>query len=362
MCKWREGITMLGLALGGLLLTGIPAAAQGVYGPTIDSREEYQQQRIQRGIDSGALTPGEARNLEREQGRIRAAEQRMEADGRLSPWERQRLRQMQDRASRDINRLEQNNRTTAGWSGHTNSRWRGNNDGGWDRRGYAWQGNHPGGRGYPPGSAGYPQGQRGNGTYGWRDKNTGGNGTTGNWTPTAGNTQAWRGNHTAGIGTPPSGSPTPGITQNTYGYRGNKTGTGTTPTGTPTAGNTQAWRGNHTGGIGTTPSGNPTPGTTQNTYGYRGKTTGTSTTPSGITTAGTTPSQQGNYNRNGQSGPFQQPGTRPQSPQQYQQARPQMAQPAIRPNAGMMPRQPAGIGSMASRASYSAPRAASRRR
>ena len=270
MFKWSAGITMIGLALGGLLLTGTPAAAQGVYDPNVDQREAYQQQRIQRGIDSGALTPGETRYLEREQTRIQAAEQRMEADGHLSPWERQRLRQMQNQASRDIYRLEHNNRTTAGWggnnhqgwSGHTNSSWRGNNYGGWGRRGYAWQGNHTGGGGNTTSSVGNPQGWRGNGTYGWR--------------------------------------------------------------------------GNHTGGSGTTAS--------------------------GITTAGNTQGQQGNYYRNGQSGAFRQPGTRPQSQQQYQQARSQTPQPTIRPNANMMPRQPTGLGRMANRASYSAPKAAPRRR
>jgi hypothetical protein len=334
MFKWSAGITMVGLALGGLLLTGTPAAAQGAYGPNIDQREGYQQQRIQRGIDSGALTPGETRYLEREQGRIQAAEQRMEADGHLSPWERQRLNQMQNQASRDINRLEHNNRTTAGWggnnpqgwSGHTNSGWRDHDyDGrdrrgyawrdhdydGRDRRGYAWQGNNPGGRGNTPGSAGYPQGWRGNGTQGWRGNNPGGNGTVANGNTAPGNTQGWRGNH-------------PG-------------GNGTAANGTTTAGNTQGWRSNHTGGSGTTAS--------------------------GITTAGNTQGQQGNYNRNGQAGAFQQPGTtRPQSQQQYQQARSQTPQPTIRPNANMMPRQPTGLSRMANRASYSAPQAAPRRR
>ena len=294
MFKWYAGITIVGLALGGLLLTGTPAAAQSGYAPKIDQREAYQQQRIQQGIDSGALTPGETRYLEKEQARIQAAEQRMKADGHLSPWERQRLREMQNQASQDIYRLEHNNRTTAGWggnnyqgwSGHTNSARLGNNYSGWGRGGYAWQGN-----------------------------NTSGNGTSvsGNTTPgNPQNPQGWRGN-------------------GTYGSRGNNTaGSGIAANGTATAGNTQSWRGNNTGGSGTTAS---------NTQG-----------------------QQGNYYRNGQSGAFQQPGTRPQSQQQYQQARSQTPQPTIRPNASMMPRQPTGLRSMANRASYSAPRAALRRR
>lgn len=43
----------------------------------------------------------------------------MKADGNLSPRERARLNQMQNRASRDIYRLNHNNRTTAGGGGNT---------------------------------------------------------------------------------------------------------------------------------------------------------------------------------------------------------------------------------------------------
>ncbi|MCX5891473.1 MAG: hypothetical protein NTW80_00585, partial [Deltaproteobacteria bacterium] len=143
MSKRSASITVAGLALGSLLLAGSPAGAQMVYAPHIDQREAYQQQRTQQGIESGALTPGEARYLEREQGRIDRTEERMLADGNLSPRERERLNQMQNRAGRDIRRLENNNRTTAGWggnnyngwSGHTNSGWGGNtNDPRFDRR------------------------------------------------------------------------------------------------------------------------------------------------------------------------------------------------------------------------------------
>jgi hypothetical protein len=281
MFKWSASITMAGLALGGLLLTGTPAAAQGGYGPGgygpgIDQREAYQQQRIERGVGSGALTPGETRYLEREQSRIQGAEQRMMSDGRLSPWERQRLRQMQDRASRDIYRMENNNRTAAGWGG--------NNHQGWGRH---LQTPRPGIH-YGPGG--------GNGTYG------------------------------RGGTIPPSGHTIQGNTQNP-----------------------QSWRGNGTygrGGTGTSASG---------------------TTTGGTTTAGNAQGRQGTSYRNGPSGAYQQPGTRPQGQQQYQQARPQgqqqyqqarpqMSQPAVRPNANMMPRQPSGMAGMASRASYSAPR------
>jgi hypothetical protein len=137
MGKRNKNFIMAGLTLGGLLLIAPSAGAQTYSHPPVDQREDYQQQRIQQGIDSGSLTSGEARYLEREQNRIQAAEDRMRADGRLSPWERQRLNQMQNQASRDINRLEHNGRTAAGYAGNQ-AGWQGNTNGG-NGRGYGWQ-------------------------------------------------------------------------------------------------------------------------------------------------------------------------------------------------------------------------------
>ena len=77
--------------MGLLAVTGLPAAAQGVYDPGIQEREYRQQERIQHGINSGQLTPGEAAHLERQQCRIRAAEDALKADGRLTRAERARL-------------------------------------------------------------------------------------------------------------------------------------------------------------------------------------------------------------------------------------------------------------------------------
>jgi hypothetical protein len=61
MCKRSTSIIVAGLTLGGLLFIGSPAGAQSVY--NLDQREDRQQQRIQQGVDSWALTPGEARHL-----------------------------------------------------------------------------------------------------------------------------------------------------------------------------------------------------------------------------------------------------------------------------------------------------------
>jgi len=73
-----------------------------------DRRHQRQEDRIQQGLASGQLTPGEARRLQNEQARIRGAEGRMRADGNLSPQERARLNAMQQKSSQDIYRLRQN--------------------------------------------------------------------------------------------------------------------------------------------------------------------------------------------------------------------------------------------------------------
>jgi len=63
MQKWSKTL-MAGLIAGSLLLGSLPALGQSTYAPRIDAREQRQQQRIQQGIQSGRLTPGEANRLE----------------------------------------------------------------------------------------------------------------------------------------------------------------------------------------------------------------------------------------------------------------------------------------------------------
>ncbi len=97
-----------GLVVGLMAMTGLPAAAQNVNDPGIQDREYRQQERIQHGINSGQLTPGEAAHLERQQCRIRSTEDAMKANGRLTRAERARLAHMQDHADQDISRLKHN--------------------------------------------------------------------------------------------------------------------------------------------------------------------------------------------------------------------------------------------------------------
>ena len=94
-------------ALGLTTITAVaPASAQ------VDRREDNQQHRIRQGIRSGALTPQEARRLERQQARIDRSEDRLRArnGGYLTPRERARLAHRQAHASRAIYRAKHNGR------------------------------------------------------------------------------------------------------------------------------------------------------------------------------------------------------------------------------------------------------------
>ena len=78
------------------------APSYGTNDPGIQQRMQNQEQRIDQGVKSGALTPKETGRLEAEQAKIRQTEQRMKSDGQLTPNERQKLNNMQDRSSQQI--------------------------------------------------------------------------------------------------------------------------------------------------------------------------------------------------------------------------------------------------------------------
>jgi hypothetical protein len=107
MQTWTKGI-MTALLTGTVILGSLPASAEP-YPPNLDPRQFNQERRIHQGVQSGQITPGEFRRLENQQGRIRSAEGRMRADGRLTRGERGRLNRMENRASRDIYRYRHNN-------------------------------------------------------------------------------------------------------------------------------------------------------------------------------------------------------------------------------------------------------------
>lgn len=85
-------------------------ASAGTYSPRVDRREANQQNRINNGISSGALTPKETYRLQRQQANINAQEARFKSDGNLSRRERRVLENRQDRASKAIYRAKHNAR------------------------------------------------------------------------------------------------------------------------------------------------------------------------------------------------------------------------------------------------------------
>jgi uncharacterized membrane protein YebE (DUF533 family) len=70
--------------------------------PRIDQRQQNQQQRIEQGVKSGALTEREANRLEKAQERIQGMEDKAKADGIVTAQERKRLQQAENVQSRHI--------------------------------------------------------------------------------------------------------------------------------------------------------------------------------------------------------------------------------------------------------------------
>lgn len=101
-------ILIYGLAAAATAATAVPVAAQRV-----DQREAQQHERIREGVRTGQLTPAEARRLHYLEMRLHRTEARMRwhNGGRLSPWQRQRLKRMADQDSAAIYRLKHNSRS-----------------------------------------------------------------------------------------------------------------------------------------------------------------------------------------------------------------------------------------------------------
>lgn len=89
--------------------TALPAFAQGT--TTETQRDAIQQQRIDNGLQSGALTTQEAGALERGEARVDHLQAHSMRDGTLSANESARIRATQNRASTRIAADKHNART-----------------------------------------------------------------------------------------------------------------------------------------------------------------------------------------------------------------------------------------------------------
>lgn len=94
-----------------LLTIGAIAGTAGAQ--TVDQRHNDQQRRIDHGLRSGSMTPGEARRVEGQQRSIGRQEARMRDrnGGHLNGYDRAVLQHREDRASRHIYNAKHNGRT-----------------------------------------------------------------------------------------------------------------------------------------------------------------------------------------------------------------------------------------------------------
>ena len=81
-----------------------PLAVQAQSTPGFDQRQANQEQRIQQGVQSGALTSQEAARLERGQDRLQRLEDKAKADGTVTKQERARLQHAENVESKRIYR------------------------------------------------------------------------------------------------------------------------------------------------------------------------------------------------------------------------------------------------------------------
>lgn len=145
-----------------VLVSGV-LVSSGAYAQsmsTIDQRQDYQQDRIERGIQSGQITRSEAYRLEQGERSIDRAQARAGADGVVTSGERARLDSMTNRENRDISR--QSHDSQQSWDrGQTWGRTDGRDNGWQDRNGR--QGNSGQGNGW---GRGQHDGRDGNGRSG----------------------------------------------------------------------------------------------------------------------------------------------------------------------------------------------------
>lgn len=79
--------------------------------PQISKRQLKQQKRIGKGVANGELTKGEFKQVQRQQRNIRKHKRKTKADGNVTRKERAGVHMHQNKASRNIARKKNNNRT-----------------------------------------------------------------------------------------------------------------------------------------------------------------------------------------------------------------------------------------------------------
>ena len=85
--------------------------AQTTSTPRIDQRQQNQEQRIDKGVQSGQLNQKEAARLEKGQARVERMENKAVADGKVTAKERRKIERAQDKQSRKIAREKHDKQT-----------------------------------------------------------------------------------------------------------------------------------------------------------------------------------------------------------------------------------------------------------
>ncbi len=99
----RFNIILLTIVMAaGLVYTDMAQAGR------IKTRQTNQEERISDGIESGELNQKEALKLQQEQNQIRKFKHNARSDGKLTVKERDKIENMQDRASKRIFRAKHN--------------------------------------------------------------------------------------------------------------------------------------------------------------------------------------------------------------------------------------------------------------
>lgn len=88
-----------------------PAPTPGKRTPVVHAKQARQQKRIAEGVNSGELTAGEARKLEKGQKEIQQEKIEARADGTVTGAERKEIRKEQKESSRKIYRAKHNNKS-----------------------------------------------------------------------------------------------------------------------------------------------------------------------------------------------------------------------------------------------------------
>jgi hypothetical protein len=97
-------LAITGFAVASLILP-VWVAAQST--PRIDQRQENQEKRIDKGVDSGKLNQKEAARLEKGQKHVQKMEDRAMKDGKVTKQEKRRIEHTQDVQSKKIARETQ---------------------------------------------------------------------------------------------------------------------------------------------------------------------------------------------------------------------------------------------------------------